>query len=104
MKPKLIELVKQLRESMKRQDEYLEALPREFQEMLFDNAYCSYFEIQRDQMLQVLFGNEMYEDINWFLFEFTPGKSPGPHIIVDGKEYVLNSDEDYYRYLLEQAE
>ena len=102
MKRELIEVVKQLRQSMQRQDEYLAELPREFQEMLFDNAYSNYFEIQRDQLMQALFGNEMYEDIMWFLYEFTPGKSTGPHIIVDGKEYVLLSDEDYYRYLEEQ--
>ena len=104
MKPELINVVKQLRKLTQRQDQYIESLPREFQEVVQDNEYTNCASMQTDVVLKELFGSEMYEDVCWFLYEFTPGKSPGPHIIVNGTEYFLLSDDDYYEYLKYQDE
>ena len=99
MKQELIEVVKQLRINSKRQDAYIDSIPREFQELLLDNTYSNLAGMQCDVLLKALVG-DMYEDISWFLYEFTAGKSKGPHCITeDGTEYTYKTDEDYYRYL-----
>lgn len=99
MNQNLINVVKQLRESTKQQESYLYALPREFQELLVDNEYTNQYDIQRTAMIQALFG-DLTEDIEWFLYEFEPGKSKGPHLrYPDGTEFTFTTDDDYYKYL-----
>lgn len=100
MKPEIIDVIKQLRELMQQQDAYIDSIPNEFQELVQDNAYANAQGLQIDVLLKALLGTgEMYEDVMWFFYEFTPGKTPGPHIVVNGTEYFLLSDEDYYTYL-----
>lgn len=100
MKPELIAVVKQLRKLMQQQDAYLDSIPPEFQELVQDNGYAAAQGLQIDVLLKALVGSgEMYEDIMWFFHEFTPGKTPGPHIIVNGTKYCLLTDDDYYEYL-----
>jgi hypothetical protein len=94
-----IQVVKELRLSMQAQDNYLAKLPREFQELLFENEYANLQDTQRDQLMRTLFA-EHYEDVMWFLYEFTAGKSTGPHVISqDGTKYTFRNDNDYYTYL-----
>lgn len=103
MKPELINLVKQLRASMQRQDEYINKLPREFQELLLDNTYSNYADIQRDQLMKAVFGDEYYEEVCWFFYEFEAGKTSGPHCRLPcGTEYTFKTDEDYFKYLEQQ--
>lgn len=100
MKPELINLVKQLRTSMQLQEEYIDKLPREFQELLFDNEYTSQLDFQRDELIKAVFGDKYYEEVCWFLYEFEAGKSQGPHVRLPcGTHYIFLTDDDYYTYL-----
>lgn len=94
--------LRQIRVSMQRQDEYLATLPQEFQQVVFDNTYANQASHQQDVLLKALFG-DLYEDVLWFLYEFTPGKTAGPHVVTqDGTGYIFLTDEDYYTYLEQQ--
>jgi hypothetical protein len=94
-----IQVVKELRMSMQAQDEYVDALPQVLQEAVLDNEYANLQRVQREVLMQALF-QEHYEDVCWFLYEFTPGKSAGPHLVLaDGTEHTFRNDNDYYTYL-----
>lgn len=100
MKPELIQVVKELRNLMQRQDQYIESIPREFQELVQDNEYSFCGSMQVDVLLQALFDTKYYHEVCWFLYEFTPGKSQGPHVRLPcGTHYTFLTDDDYYAYL-----
>lgn len=99
MKQNKINLVKQIRAARTQQYAYLDSLPHEFQELLQDNEYANCMHNQCDLLMQVVF-KDYYEDVMWFLYEFTPGKTPGPHIVLlDGTEHTFRTDDDYFKYL-----
>jgi len=102
MKPELIEVVKKLKESIEQQDQYIDSLPSEFRELILDNKYVNSHIQNVDTLMSELFG-DMYEDVNWFLYEFKAGSSTGPHCIhPDGTVYTYKSNDDYYEYLKSQ--
>jgi len=94
-----IAALRKIRKSMQQQDLYISKLPKEFQELMFDNDYANQASHQVDVLLKALFGS-LYEDVAWFLYEFEAGKTPGPHLrLATGAEYVFLTDEDYFKYL-----
>jgi hypothetical protein len=101
MKPELIEVVRKMKEMGAERDVYFATIPQDINAAFFDNTYVNLLYAQNDLLINALFG-DMAEDVTWFLYEFTPGKSPGPHcILADGTEYTYNTNEDYYKYLEE---
>jgi hypothetical protein len=95
---KLVDLVRELRKQQIIGTEYLGTLPHEFQTLLIENKHAESMWEAQSHLLKAVFG-EWYEDVYWFLWEFTPGKTPGPHLaLADGTEFVYNTDEDYYAY------
>lgn len=99
MKPELIEVVRKLREIEKQQSEYIDKLPSDISGFVFDNEYSNLQGLKFDLVLQTLFG-DFAEDVYWFLYDFVPGKTAGPHVIEsNGTEHTFNSDDDYYEYL-----
>jgi hypothetical protein len=79
--------------------QYLDSIPPDINSVFFDNAYVNNLAMQRDVLIEELFG-DMAEDVFWFLYEFEAGKSPGPHLILaDGIKYTFVTDESYYEYL-----
>jgi hypothetical protein len=104
MKAELIDIVAKLKEYDIEQVAYLDSLPVDISSAFFDNKYTNALSAQRDLLIKALFG-DMSEDIEWFLYEFEAGKSPGPHcILANGKAYTFKTNEDYYNYLEEQDE
>ena len=99
MKPELIDVVRKLKDWDTEQSEYLDTIPPDINSVFFDNTYVGLMGKQKDLLIQHLFG-EAAEDILWFLYEFTAGKSPGPHcILANGTEFTYTTNEDYYEYL-----
>lgn len=102
MKQDLIDLVCKLKNLDEKQQKYLAALPSDIRDMLIENQYVLMMGYQRDLLIKRMFG-KMAEDVEWFLYEFEAGKSPGPHCIMpDNTSYTYNTNEDYYQYLREQ--
>ena len=99
MKQELIDIVRQLKEIREAQDVYLESVPPDLRNSVFDNKYIDLLETKVEILTNIVFkGSE--EDIYWFLYEFHSGRSEGPHIIdATGKEWFIRSNDDYYEYL-----
>lgn len=99
MKTELIEVVKKLKAIGDLQDKYLDTVPRDIVTFVFDNEYANMQDQMNRAMFTQLFG-DLAEDVNWFLYEFKVGETPGPHCIhSDKKEYTFNTVDDYYKYL-----
>lgn len=100
MKQELILLVRKLKDMEEEMDQYIDTVPSDLRQVLFDNSYVNGMALQRDRLVEALFG-DMADDIFWFLCEFKAGKTPGPHVILeDGTEFTFNYNEDYYKYLV----
>jgi hypothetical protein len=99
MKKELIAVLRKLREIEKQQSAYIDLIPDDISGIIYDNQYSNLQGLKSDIVIQALFVDAV-EDVYWFLYEFTPGRTPGPHIIdANKKEYIFNSDEDYFTYL-----
>jgi len=99
MNQKLIDLVRKLKDHETRMNQYLDSIPSDLNSVFFDNAYVNNLAMQRDALIEELFG-DMAEDVYWFLYEFEAGKTPGPHLqLADGTKYTFVTDESYYEYL-----
>lgn len=100
---KLINLLKELRRLNQASRAYLDDYPHLFQDLVIGSEYAENLHRGQSLLLKHVFG-EYAEDVEWFLYEFTPGSSPGPHVILaDGTEYVFKTDEDYYEYFRTQT-
>lgn len=97
MRQELIELVKELKRLDIQAENYISKLPSEFS-IIFDNDYTNCKGLMFDKTAQILFGS-MYEDIMWFLYEWKPGNKKPQIWLADGTTYVLETEEDYYKYL-----
>lgn len=103
-KQELVNIVRKIRTLDNESDAYTSSIPSDISAAFFDNTYVNNLQTQKELLITALFG-DMAEDINWFLYEFTPGSSAGPHCITpDGTEYVYRTDEDYYDYLIKTLE
>ena len=100
MSPELVEVVRKLRNIELQQRAYVDKVPLDIQDFVFDNEYANLQGLKFDAVVQALFADNV-EDVYWFLYEFNPAM-PGPHLVnEEGKEYTFKTDEDYYQRLLE---
>lgn len=99
-KQELVNIVRKIRTLNNESATYITSIPSDICAAFFDNTYVNNLQTQKELLITSLFG-DMAEDVCWFLYEFTPGSSAGPHCITpDGTEYVYRTDEDYYDYLI----
>jgi hypothetical protein len=99
MKQELIDIVRKLKESQIRTDAYTDSIPSDIRLVVIENEYTNELQKQNEMLIESLFG-EHGEEVFWFLYEFTLGRSTGPHIKhSDGTEYTFTTYEDYYNYL-----
>jgi hypothetical protein len=99
MKPELIAIVKQLKETREALDVYLDSVPSDLRVSVCDNKFVDLLEAMVHLLTDKVFeGNK--EDIYWFLYEFEAGQTKGPHIIDEkGKKWTFKTNKDYYKYL-----
>lgn len=99
MEQKLIDVVRKIKEHDVVMHNYIDTIPDDIGSAFFDNTYTNAQSLQRDILIEALFG-DMHTDVEWFLYEFTAGRTPGPHCVLeDGTEFTYNTNEDYYEYL-----
>jgi len=99
MSPEMIEVVRQLRSFQNKADAYLERLPLDVRSAFFDNDYVNCLNGSLNLLVNNLFGDSA-EAVSWFLYDFVPGASEGPHCVDQhGREWFYETDEDYYAYL-----
>lgn len=75
-------------------DEFLDKLPISIRDAFFDNEYVESLVIENNILLKMLFGERLWDDINYFLFE-----DPSSwEIVSNGKVYSLHNDEEVLDY------
>lgn len=70
-------------------------LNQSFSEMMADNPIVESVERVNNEMALLLFGQILYDDVNWFLYDWREGYT----ITVDGFEYTINNIDDYLNYV-----
>lgn len=99
MKQELINVLRKLRSIEKQQTTYIDSLPSDIASCIYDNEYANLQGLKFDMVLQALFGDST-EEAYWFLYEFVPGATSGPHLITEsGDEFTFANDDEYYDYL-----
>jgi hypothetical protein len=98
MKQSKIELVKFLKDGVEASNVYVDSIPRDIRTSVFDNTYSDIQDKMVNELVKAHF-KTMATDVFWFLYEFTAGKTAGPHVSIDGVDYYFNTNEDYYKYL-----
>lgn len=94
MDKKLINLVRKIKDLDTQAIEYINKVMYPIDCFILDNEYSNCNALIQSALLKQVFG-DMYEDISWFLYEWKPGYTIG----VGDVTYVINSEEDYYKYL-----
>lgn len=97
MKNKLIEVVRELKRLDTKSQAYINSIPSEFS-IIFDNEYTDSKCKMNDLLIHALF-KEKAEDIFWFIYEWEPGKKTPQIWLADDTEIILETEEDYYKYL-----
>ena len=95
---KFKEVVSGLVELHQKNEEYLQSVPSDLREGVFDNEYTNNQGRQFDLVFKALFGNTFVEEVYWFLYDWKPGY----HIEINGKEYRINNIDDYFKYIEEE--
>jgi hypothetical protein len=87
-------LIRKLFELDRKQDAYIDSLPKDISSAFFDNAYVESIRRQNDMLVDEAFGDKAHW-VNWFLYEWKPGYE----IIANDKKYQINDIEDFIAYL-----
>lgn len=101
MKSKKIELLRVVRKLRLEADEYIDKVPNDLSIYIMDNTYANSLGIMIDRLLEAVF-KDMYEEVSWFLYEFTPKDTPQIWL-ADKTPITLLCDEDFYEYLKEHC-
>jgi hypothetical protein len=88
------EIIVELTESMKFRDEYLGNLREidyNLSDIFYDNKYYNSLACDNDFLINKLFGPELIDHVNWFLYEWKEG-----YMIEDkGIQYYINNIDDF---------
>lgn len=79
---------------------WLDGIPRDISTAFFDNTLIQSLEYNNTLLMKALFG-DLYEDISWFLDEWTPER--GKFTMPDEKSYDIQDVDDYIFYLLNEG-
>lgn len=99
MHENLIKLIKEIRELDQKAEEYINKLVYPIDMFMVDNEHSNCQSLIQSKLMREVFG-DMYEDVTWFLYEWKPG-----YTITTGantpeeKTYVIETEENYYKYL-----
>lgn len=76
---------------------YLNSVPSDIRTAIFDNEYVNQLGITNDILMQCLFGEELLSELLWYLYEWKEGFE----ISVEDTKYVINNQEDFFKYIKE---
>jgi hypothetical protein len=98
MTPELIEVVRKLKSLDNEAEEYISPIPYDIANAIFDNTYVNAKGLMLDTVVDALFGVNT-EEVVWFLYEWKPGNKEPQIFLADGTKIVLETEEQYYKYL-----
>lgn len=88
------QLIRFLVNEHQKREEYLDSIPTDIRQSVFDNAYVTSIGRVNDALISKLFG-EKAESIFWFMYEWEPGYKES----VDGKDIIINNTDDFIDFL-----
>lgn len=78
---------------------YLDLIPEDIAQTIFDNNYANMQDRIIVKLLKTIL-KDYYEDVTWFLYDWKPGYT----ITVENTTYVINSLDDYLNYASKELE
>ena len=93
----LIDVVRQLKETITKQDKYIQTIPDDLRTIL-DNAYIDFLYRENSILFDALFGPNA-ETVSWFLYEWKANSTEPQIILNDGTYFILAKESDFYNYL-----
>ena len=79
-------------------DAWLNTVNSQVRDSFYDNGYTEILYKQREMMLKYIF-KDIYENVFWFLYDWRIGYT----INKDGKDYSINSLDDFIQYLYSEG-
>lgn len=91
------QLFRMMYERKQHEDAYIDSLPRDIAQAIFDNAYVNSITHVQDKLARYVFGDHM-ESIWWFLYEWKPGYE----VSSNGITRKIDSIDEYINWMKEQ--
>jgi hypothetical protein len=101
MNQQQIEVLKKLKKLTKKSDAFVDSVPRCLREVVYDNDFSNAQGLMIDVLVNAFF-EEFVEDCYWFLYEWKPGKDSVQIVTKAGTEFVIKTENDFYKYLKSQ--
>jgi len=109
---KFKELLTTLKDLNKKGDEWLDKVPSEINSVFFDNTYCDNLRRSTDALIHYIFDETLVQELDWFLYEWSPEKSENQRTIWitlnfdpnTNTAYIINDVDDFVRYLKAECE
>ena len=76
--------------------EWVESLNSDIRSAFYENKYVNSILMEIDVLLKLAVGNELIDDVEWFLYEWKPGFN----IQIDDQTHEINNLGDFMRYLV----
>lgn len=100
MKAKTVKkLIQNIQIQKKIGNDWLDNINSEIRTVFFDNSYVESLHNQVQLLMKQTFKN-IYEEVDWFLYDWRPGFTITNK---DGKDYVINNLDDFIQYLSEEG-
>lgn len=96
------EIVREYYELNCNNDTYIDSVPYDIRQFIFDNTYNINNQKKSDMLLEKLFGVDLYEAFMWFLYDAPlKNKEDGgsPNATVDGREYYIHNIDTFVNYV-----
>jgi hypothetical protein len=98
---KFKDLIENLMHYDKVANEWMDKVPSEINSAFFDNPYVDSIQHANSILLTALFDKPLYDEVNWFLYEWKAEKDVSLRTISfpDGCKYIINDLHDFVNYL-----
>ena len=93
---KFKEIVNILVDTRAKQAKYLERIPDDIVNGVFDNEHANLGSNALDRILRVYVPADLLLELDWFVYEWKPGYTI---TTVDCIEYVINTKDEFFDYL-----
>jgi len=86
-----------LQKEIENRNNFYESIPSSLREAFFDNETIESYEKEKNAIMRFAFSENMYYDIEYFLYEWKSGYQIMEHT----KEYVINTQDEILNYFKE---
>lgn len=83
-----------LKECADTQNKYLENVPSDLKEAVFDNGYTVAQSVAMTKILRCTLGTYLASEIDWFLYDFIPGT-----VETETNTYNIQNEADFLSYI-----